>query len=122
MEENKKLDTDNRKTFDQTNVRMERYEQNHQQYMEERMAYLDRIRNQLDEFLKLNKELASRYRYLKYDMYNTKFNTLRKLEYKMNTMLNVNDKRQLKILQERMHYALRDYFYYKSKYIFPFYK
>ena len=115
-DENKKLDMENKHTFDETNQRIERYEKNHLQYLEERNAYLNRLRNQLDEYLKLNKELASRYRYLKYDLYNVKFDLLRNIEYKLRTLLSVKDKRQMKILQERMHCALRDYFNYKSKY------
>ena len=116
MDENKKLDTDNKKGLDETNRRIDYYENNHRKYMLERTAYLKRIQDQLDEFLRLNKELASRYRYLKYDLYDFKFSMLRKLETKLSTLLNVKDKRQMKILQERMHCALRDYFKYKSKY------
>jgi DNA polymerase III epsilon subunit-like protein len=114
-EQNRTLEMSNKRTFEQTNDRMERYERNHAKQMNERRTYLKRIEDQLTEFLALNKELASRYRYLKYDMYNAKFGMLRKLEHKLNAMLNVNDKRQLKALQERMHFALRDYFNYKCK-------
>ncbi len=112
-EQNRALEVNNKRTFEQTNDRMERYERNHHKQIQERSAYLERIQNQLYDFLLLNQELASRYRYLKYDMYNAKFTMLKKIEHKLNAMLNVNDKRQLQVLQERMHFALRDYFNYK---------
>ena len=114
-EQNRNLEVSNRRTFEQTNDRMDRYERQHEKQMLERKTYLTRIETQLAEFLELNKELASRYRYLKYDMFNSKFDMLRKIEEKLSVMLNVNDKRQLKLLQERMHYALQDYFKYKRE-------
>lgn len=106
----------NQKQFETTSNRVETYERNHQKYLLERNAYLTRLRDQLNEYLALNKELASRYRYLKYDMYNVKFKLLRQLESKLGTLLSVKDKRQLKVLQERMHTALRDYFIFKSNF------
>jgi hypothetical protein len=94
--------------------RMEMDDQEHLEYMAKRREYLEKLKLQLNDNCKLNTELASRYRDLKYDIYNVKLNILRDMEKKLGTFNNLKDKRQLKSLQERMHYALKDYFNYKS--------
>lgn len=86
--------------------------------MIKRNEYLSRLNTQLDNYLVLNKELASRYRYLKYYMYDLKFDLMQKIEFKLSTYVNIKDKRQLISLQERMHDALSDFFTYKSKSLF----
>ena len=41
---------------------------------------------------------------------------MRKIEIKLDKIVSLNDKRQVKVLQERLHTALKDYNNYKSKF------
>lgn len=91
---------------------------NHAINFTNRTNYLHKLANQLNDFIELNRELASRYRYLKYDIYNLKLNLIDKLESKVGTFVNVKDKREIKLVQEKMHFALKDYFKFKSNYNF----
>lgn len=104
----------NKKSLEECQNRFKTAEINHKNLMDERNEYLNKLNSQLDDYLKVNKELASRYRALKYDMYNVKLSLLKQIEIKLNTYINVKDKRQLQSLQERMHFALKDYLQFKS--------
>ena len=110
------LDTRVQSSLDEQIRRTETSDAEHERYIKLRREYLERIKVQLEDNCKLNTELASRYRDLKYGIYNVKLNIMRDMETKLDTYNNVKDKRQIKSLQERMHGALKDFFTYKSKF------
>jgi hypothetical protein len=68
------------------------------------------LENSIKLALEENKELASKYRQIKYDMYMKKLQYYLKIEKGLEVFTKVKDKRQLQILQIRMHNALQDYF------------
>ena len=86
----------------------------HDGFMATREDYLIRIQEQLNDNCKANTELASRYRELKYGIYNVKLDIMRSLDAKLDQFTNMKDMRQLKSVQNRMHAALRDFFVFKS--------
>lgn len=114
LESSQKLDNDNKKSLAEVIDRIAMTDATHAKHMQLRSEYSDKLNNQLEDFLKLNKELASRYRYLKYYLYNMKLDLMQKIEFKLSTYVSMKDKRQLISLQERMHNALEDFFKYKS--------
>ena len=83
--------------------------------MNERSEYLKRLEKQLSDYLELNKELASRYRYLKFYLFFHKLVLMRSIDSKLSSYLSITDKLQIKSLQERMHHALKDYLLYKRE-------
>ena len=87
----------------------------HREFVRVREDYYRKIGKQLEDNCRVNAELASRYRELKYGIYNVKVDILRRLDHKLETMYNLKDKRQLKSLQLRMHMALKDFFAFTSK-------
>ncbi len=95
--------------------RMNTSDNGHNEFYKQRTDYYDRIQSQLADNCKYNKELATRYRQLKYGIYNARLEIMRNLDTKLEKMYNLKDKRQLKSLQDRMHTALRDFFTCKSK-------
>jgi hypothetical protein len=103
---------------DQIEKRLKATKQDHTIHFTERTNYLNKLENQLNDFIDLNRELASRYRFLKYNLYNLKINLIDKLESKLGTFVNVKDKREIKLVQEKMHFALKDYFKFKSSFFF----
>ena len=109
-----KLDFSNQASLDEVEARNANLDIAHQKHMEERREYLKRLEKQMADYLELNTELASRYRYLKYYMYNHKLDLMRKIDDKLSAYASVNDKRKIQSLQERMHFALKDFLNYKS--------
>ncbi len=87
-----------------------RYENEHINHTKERRIYLLDLENSIKLALEENKELASKYRQIKYDMYMKKLQYYLKIEKGLEVFTKVKDKRQLQILQIRMHNALQDYF------------
>jgi len=87
----------------------------HDEFYKQRNKYFRRIQCQLEDNCNYNRELATRYRQLKYGIYNVRLDIMRNLDTKLDKMYNLKDKRQLKSLQDRMHTALRDFFICKSK-------
>jgi hypothetical protein len=100
--------------LDEVEIRIEVNGRDHAMLLDERGRYLATLNLELDKYLDVNKQLASRYRTLKYDLYNVRFNLMRKIEIKLTKLVSVKDKRQMKSLQDRMHFALKDFFNYKS--------
>lgn len=94
--------------------RMEVSSKAHQEFIKGREEYCEKITKQLEDNCQANTELASRYRELKYGIYNIKVDILRNLDHRLDTMYNLKDKRQMKSLQLRMHTALKDFFAFKS--------
>lgn len=95
-------------------ARMEVSSKAHEEFIKGREEYCERIKKQLEDNCQANSELASRYRELKYGIYNVKVDILRNLDHRLNTMYNLKDKRQMKSLQLRTHTALKDFFAFKS--------
>lgn len=110
------MDNDNQTSLEDVQKRIDSYKTNHENRKEERNEYLKKINNQLDSYLELNKELASRYRYLKYVGYNRRLDLMRQIEIKLGSFVCMKDRRQMISLQERMHFALNDYFKFRSKF------
>lgn len=109
------MDKKSQKSLGEQIERIEQSETSHASLIEERTDYLEKLKEQLESNLDLNSELAARYREVKYDLYNHKLDTMRKIEIKLDNLVRVKDKRQLIVLRERMHTALKDYYNYKSK-------
>jgi hypothetical protein len=101
--------------LDETNYRLVAKTADHTELLEERRNFLDGLLKTLGNTLAINKELASRYRSLKYASFNVKLALIQKFEIKLNRHLSVSDKRQMNALQARMHEALNDFFNFKSK-------
>lgn len=112
------LDNLNRTSLQNTNDRMKNSEKSHLNQMSNRRKYLEKLNQQLKDYLEINKELASRYRFFKYYIYNRKISMIRAIGMRLDSYFSVTDQLQLKSLQERMHNALKDYFNYKSKSFF----
>jgi hypothetical protein len=93
---------------------MKETKQSHELVHSDRTDYFKKLDKQLNDMISLNKELASRYRYLKYDLYDLKLKMIDKLEERLAAFVSVKDKREVKLVQEKMHFALKDYFKYKS--------
>ncbi len=110
-----KLDFSNQAALDEVDNRNKSLDKTHQEQMSDRTEYLRRLEKQLNDYLELNKELASRYRYLKYYLFYHKLVLMRSIESKLSSYSSITDKLQIKSLQERMHYALKDYLLYKRK-------
>ena len=113
--ETSELNKKNQRSLSELESRIINTESSHKNHTKSRKEYLDMIKAQLEDNLKLNKEVASRYRTLKFDFYNVKLDLMKKIELKLNTSSNLKDQRQLKLLQERMQSSLKDYLSYKSK-------
>ena len=73
------------------------------------------LENSIKLALEENKELASKYRQTKYDMYMKKLQYFLRIEKGLEVFAKVKDKRQLQLLQIRMHKALEDYFNIQGK-------
>ena len=108
------LDKKSQKLLQDQTSRVFQAETSHTKHVDERRDYLERLRNQLDDNMQANKLLAARYRDAKYDLYNCKLKMMSEIEKKLDTFISLKDKRQVKVLQERMHCALKDYYNYKS--------
>ena len=93
-----------------------RYENEHINHTKERRFYLLDLENSIKLALEDNKELASKYRQIKYDMYMKKLQYYLKIEKGLEVFTKVKDKRQLQLLQIRMHNALQDYFNIQGKF------
>lgn len=116
-EASKRLDDDHKFSLDQILNRIESLDSNHEKRTHERKEYLNKLNWQLENYLGLNKELASRYRYIKYFAYNKRMDMMKKIEIKLSALVNMKDKRQVISLQQRMHNALNDFFKFKSKFL-----
>lgn len=112
----KKLDDDYKKSLEEVQNRIDNSEINHDKRTQERNEYLNKLNTQLDNYLELNKELASRYRYIKYFAYNKRLDLMNQIEIKLSALVNMKDKRQVISLQQRMHNALNDFFKFKSNF------
>ena len=116
-----KLDYSNQAALDEVDTRNKNLEKTHQEQMKDRSEYLKRLEKQLSDYLELNKELASRYRYLKYYLFYHKLALMRTVESKLSSYSGITDKLQLKSLQDRMHHSLKDYLLYKRELFVYFY-
>jgi len=108
------LDKKSQKLLQDQNDRLFQSETSHKKHFDERKEYLERLKQQLEDNMQSNKLLASRYRDAKYDLYNYKLEMMSEIEKKLDIFISLKDKRQVKVLQERMHCALKDYYNYKS--------
>jgi chromosome segregation ATPase len=103
-------------TLKGTLQRLNSYESMHKIQFQERSEYLRKLEAQLSDYLLFNRSLGIKYRRIKYDLFNQNMNLINKIEMKLNTFVNLKDKRQIKVLQERMHEALNEYFLLRSKF------
>ncbi len=101
------------KLLEQEN-RNDTYETDHQKHIKCRKEYLEKLKKKLHDNITINTVVAARYRDLKYKLYSHKLCMMRKIEIKLDKIVSLNDKRQVKVLQERLHTALKDYNNYKS--------
>lgn len=115
-EASQRLDNDQKLLLDQVLTRIDSLESSHEKRTHERKEYLDKLNWQLDNYLDLNKELASRYRYIKYFAYNRRMDLMKIIEQKLGALVNMKDKRQVISLQQRMHNALNDFFKFRSNF------
>ncbi|CAF0773603.1 unnamed protein product [Brachionus calyciflorus] len=111
----KKLENLNQNSLEEVQNRIDLYATNHSKHIDERNEYMKKMHDQMKIYLDLNKELASRYRYIKYVSYNKRLDLMRQIEIKLNSYVGIKDKRQVISLQERMHFALADFYKFKIK-------
>ena len=104
------LDKHLQTALNETLERNQKYEQQHTDHVKERRMYLLDLENNVKLSLEENKDLASKYRQTKYDMYMKKLQYFLRIERGLEVFSKVKDKRQLSLLQTRMHKALEDYF------------
>jgi hypothetical protein len=111
-----KLNKELEKTLKETIQRLNSYESMHQVQFKDRSEYLKKLEAQLNDYLLYNRSLGIKYRRIKYDLFTKNMNLINKIELKLNTFVSLKDKRQIKVLQERMHEALNEYFLLRSKF------
>jgi hypothetical protein len=109
------LDIHLQKALDDVLKRDNKNEIDHVEHAKDRRSYLLDLQNNVKIDLEENKVLASKYRQLKYDMYMKKLQCLLKMEQGLEVFSKVKDKRQIQVLQIRMHNALEDYFNFQGK-------
>lgn len=115
-ESTKALEINLKTSLNDVNTRISTNRMNHIQHVDNRNSYLNELKQELDVNINLNKELASKYRFMKYQLYFKKLELILKIEKSSNEHDKVKDKRQVKVLQLRMHNVLNDYFTYQIKY------
>lgn len=107
-----------REDLNDTNVRLVSNSTFHEKLIAQRRTYLDELICTLNQCLDVNKQLASRYRTLKFEIWDERFSLMKKFEIKINRLLGVKDKRQMNALQVRMNQMLDDFFQFKSTRLF----